>query len=46
MMDIVLAAGYHGYVGVEYEGNRLSENDGIVATKRLLEKIHAQRMKT
>ena len=46
MMDIVLSAGYHGYVGVEYEGNRLSENDGIVATKRLLEKIHAQRVKT
>ena len=45
MMDIVLAAGYHDYVGIEYEGKRLSENDGIVATKRLLEKICAQRMK-
>ena len=39
MMDIVPAAGYHGYVGIEYEGERLSENDGIIATKRLLEKI-------
>jgi len=42
MMDIVLAAGYHGYVGIEYEGNRLSENDGILATKHLLEKIRTQ----
>jgi len=42
MMDIVLAADYHGYVGIEYEGNRLSENDGILATKHLLEKIRTQ----
>ncbi|OHB59942.1 MAG: xylose isomerase [Planctomycetes bacterium RBG_13_46_10] len=39
MISIVLAAGYHGYVGIEYEGNKLSENDGIIATKQLLEKI-------
>jgi len=45
MMDIVLSAGYHGYVGIEYEGKRLSEDDGILASKRLLEKICAQRMK-
>jgi len=44
MMKIVLDAGYHGYVGIEYEGNRLSENDGILATKRLLEKIQKQLM--
>jgi len=42
MMKIVLDAGYRGYVGVEYEGDRLSENDGIAATLRLLEKIQAQ----
>ena len=46
MMDIVLSAGYHGYVGVEYEGKRLGEDDGILATKRLLEKIRTQRMKS
>jgi len=45
MMKIVLDAGYHGYVGIEYEGERLSENDGIVATKRLLEKIQQQSIK-
>jgi hypothetical protein len=39
MMKIVLDAGYEGYVGIEYEGERLSETDGIVATKKLLEKI-------
>lgn len=39
MMKIVLGAGYKGFVGVEYEGNRLSEPEGIKATKRLLERI-------
>ena len=39
MMKIVLDAGYKSYVGIEYEGERLSETDGIVATKKLLEKI-------
>ena len=39
MMKIVVAAGYHGHVGVEYEGKRLSEPDGIRATKRLLERV-------
>lgn len=38
MMDIVLEAGYHGFVGIEYEGSSLSEKDGIWATKRLLER--------
>lgn len=39
MMKIVLDAGYHGWVGIEYEGNRMSPADGIAATKKLLEKI-------
>lgn len=42
MMKIVLAAGYHGYVGIEYEGDKLSEADGIRATKRLLETVRAE----
>ena len=45
MMKIVLDAGYHGYVGIEYEGERLSENEGILATERLLEKIQEQSMR-
>ncbi len=39
MMKIVLDAGYKGYVGIEYEGGRLSEEDGIIATRKLLERI-------
>lgn len=39
MMKIVLDAGYHGYCGIEYEGGKLSEPEGIRATKRLLEKV-------
>ncbi len=42
MMKIVLDAGYRGFVGIEYEGERLSETDGIVATKKLLEEIREQ----
>jgi len=45
MMKIILDTGYHGYVGIEYEGKRLSEDDGILATKRLLEKIQKRSMK-
>ncbi|MBX3734323.1 MAG: sugar phosphate isomerase/epimerase [Verrucomicrobiae bacterium] len=41
MMRIVLDAGYHGYVGIEYEGGTLSEHDGIVATQRLLERVRS-----
>lgn len=39
MLSIVLAAGYSGHVGIEYEGSRLSEIEGIKATKKLLERI-------
>ena len=39
MMQIVLDAGYHGYVGIEYEGPDLDEMDGIRATKALLERV-------
>jgi sugar phosphate isomerase/epimerase len=42
MMKIVLDAGYHGRVGIEYEGSKLSEPEGIRATKRLLESIRAR----
>ncbi|MFT5122745.1 MAG: L-ribulose-5-phosphate 3-epimerase [Kiritimatiellia bacterium] len=39
IMKIVLDAGYHDYVGIEYEGGRLSEVEGIKATKKLLERV-------
>lgn len=38
MMKIVLDAKYNGWVGIEYEGSRLSPDEGIMATKKLLEK--------
>jgi sugar phosphate isomerase/epimerase len=43
LMKIVAKAGYHGFVGIEYEGGRLSEPEGIRATKKLLESLRARR---
>ena len=42
MLKIVLDAGYRGYCGVEYEGGKLSEPEGIKATKTLLERVRAK----
>lgn len=39
ILKIVTDAGYHGFVGIEYEGGRLSEPDGITATRKLLESL-------
>ncbi len=39
MMEIVLSHGYHGWVGVEYEGNKISEMEGIQKSKDLLVKV-------
>jgi sugar phosphate isomerase/epimerase len=39
LLQIVKDAGYTGYIGVEYEGSRLSETEGIRATKALLERL-------
>lgn len=36
MLGIVKDAGYEGFIGVEYEGSELSEEDGIIATKELM----------
>ena len=42
MMRIVLDAGYRGYVGIEYEGDGLSEHDGIIATRDLLRRVREE----
>ncbi|MCC6909893.1 MAG: sugar phosphate isomerase/epimerase [Phycisphaerales bacterium] len=42
MLRIVLDSGYRGRIGVEYEGDRLSEIEGTHATKRLLEKVREE----
>ena len=39
MLRLVMAAGYRGWIGIEYEGTALSEPEGILATKKLLERI-------
>lgn len=39
MLKVVKDAGFRGYIGIEYEGNTLSEPEGIRATKRLLERV-------
>ena len=36
MMKIVKDAGYEGYVGIEWEGGKPSEHEGILLTKRVL----------
>lgn len=41
MLSIVKDSGFTGYIGIEYEGSPLSEKDGILATKSLLEKTWA-----
>lgn len=42
MMSIVKDHGYTGYVGIEYEGQSLSEEAGIIATRDLLLKVGKQ----
>ena len=41
LMKIVDDSGYKGFVGIEFEGNELSEKEGVIATKKLLKKIFA-----
>jgi sugar phosphate isomerase/epimerase len=44
LMKIVYDAGYRSWVGIEYEGSRLPEREGIAATKRLLERVRQEMM--
>ena len=39
MLDIVMDAGYSGYVGIEYEGSEMDEMSEIKATKDLLQRV-------
>ncbi|MFO0939076.1 MAG: sugar phosphate isomerase/epimerase family protein [Gemmataceae bacterium] len=46
MLDIVVKKhNYHGYMGIEYEGSKLSEAEGVAATKKLLETIRTEMSK-
>jgi sugar phosphate isomerase/epimerase len=42
MLQVVKDAGYTGYIGIEYEGSKLSEPEGIRATKALMERVGSQ----
>ena len=39
MLKIVKDSGFNGHIGIEYEGEILSEHEGILATKALIEKV-------
>lgn len=39
LMKTVLDAGYHSWVGIEYEGSKIPEREGILKTKQLLERV-------
>jgi L-ribulose-5-phosphate 3-epimerase len=41
LLKIVTGAGYSGYVGIEYEGAKHSEIEGVKRTKQALEEIRA-----
>ena len=43
LLDIVKAAGYRGRIGIEFEGDRVSEADGIRLTKALLERVRGDK---
>ena len=42
MLQIVLSYGYRGWIGIEYEGSKHSEADGIKLTKKLLETVRGE----
>jgi L-ribulose-5-phosphate 3-epimerase len=42
MMRIVVDAGYRGHVGIEYEGGKHSEAEGIRLTRVLLERVREE----
>ncbi|MBC8309650.1 MAG: TIM barrel protein [Phycisphaerales bacterium] len=43
MLGIVLDSGYRGWIGVEYEGELISEFEGIIRTRDLLRKIRKEK---
>jgi sugar phosphate isomerase/epimerase len=42
MLKIVLDSGYKGHIGIEWEGDEPGEHEGIMLTKRLLEKVREE----
>lgn len=44
LIRIVLDSGYRGWIGIEYEGTRLPEPEGIHLTRALLERVRERLM--
>lgn len=42
LLRTVLDAGYHSWIGIEYEGERLPEREGIAASLKLLKRLQAE----
>ena len=42
LMQLVKDSGFTGHIGIEYEGENLSEPEGIMATKALIESVWAK----
>jgi len=42
LIRIVLDSGYRGWVGIEYEGDRLPEREGVRLTRDLLQRVRAK----
>ncbi len=42
MLRIVTGAGFHSWIGIEYEGERLGEKEGVAKTKALMERIRSE----
>ncbi len=42
LMRIVLDANFHSWIGIEYEGDRLTERQGITGTLRLLQRLQTE----
>ena len=41
LINIVVKAGYNGYIGIEYEGDKHTEIEGIKRTKQALDEIRS-----
>lgn len=42
LFNMIKKSGFKGVVGIEWEGNQLDEDKGILATKQLLERVQQQ----
>jgi len=42
LLKIVMDAGYHSWIGIEYEGERLPEREGIAASLKLLTRLRQE----